>query len=283
MSRRWEDPAGLVAFAPLTPLDRLRIGLRLVPLVPLVFGGLFLLLMLRLVERPLWGAHRPLTPHITQFVCRNALRLLGLRLLTAGQPMSHPGAMVANHSSWLDIFVLNAAARIYFVSKAEVAGWAGIGWLARATGTIFIERNRQQARAHKDLLAERMGQGHRLVFFPEGTSTNGRVVAPFRSTLFQAFLDRPETALWVQPVSLAYHAPAGTDRRFYGWWGAMGFGAHFWQVLAQRRPGQVMVTYHDPIAVADMPDRKALARTTQGIIETEVGRSLTLSPEAPRS
>ncbi|WP_367998774.1 lysophospholipid acyltransferase family protein, partial [Photobacterium sanguinicancri] len=54
--------------------------------------------------------------------------------------MKQHGAVVANHSSWLDIFALNARKRIYFVSKAEVAKWPGIGWLARATGTVFINR-----------------------------------------------------------------------------------------------------------------------------------------------
>ncbi len=59
--------------------------------------------------------------------------------------MAVPGALVANHSSWLDIFVLNAAEPVYFVSKAEVAGWPGIGWLARATGTLFIRRDPREA------------------------------------------------------------------------------------------------------------------------------------------
>jgi lyso-ornithine lipid O-acyltransferase len=109
----------------------LRVVFRGVPLAVVVYGGLALLLLVRLVERPICGMDRPVSPWITQGVCRTAVWLLGLRLVVRGQPMRGRGAVVANHASWLDIFVLNAVDRVYFVSKAEVAGWAGIGWLAR--------------------------------------------------------------------------------------------------------------------------------------------------------
>ena len=65
--------------------------------------------------------------------------------------MTAPGAIVANHSSWLDIFALNAAQRVYFVAKSEVAGWPGIGWLARATGTVFIARKGTEAKKQQEI------------------------------------------------------------------------------------------------------------------------------------
>jgi lyso-ornithine lipid O-acyltransferase len=97
--------------------------------------------------------------------------------------MQHKGALVANHASWLDIFTLNACDRIYFVSKSEVAGWPGIGWLARATGTVFINRQGREAQMQKLLFEARLRAGHRLLFFPEGTSTDGQRVLDFKSTL----------------------------------------------------------------------------------------------------
>ena len=100
----------------------------------IVFGGLAILLLTRLVERPLHGLHRPWTPRITVFVCRAAFLVLGLPIRHQGAPMTSPGIIVANHSTWLDIFALNSGGAVYFVSKAEVARWPGIGWLARATG-----------------------------------------------------------------------------------------------------------------------------------------------------
>lgn len=246
--------------ASITVLGWIRVLLRVALLVPLVFGGLLLLLLVRLLERPIWGVQRPLTPHITRFVCRNALRVMGLRLQVTGRPIRHRGAVVANHSSWIDVFVLNASKRIYFVSKSEVSGWAGIGWLARATGTVFIERNRSKAREHTGMLETRLLAGHKLLFFPEGTSTDGLQVLPFKTTLFQAFLsDKLREQIWVQPVAVAYHAPQGADPRFYGWWGGMTFGPHLVDTLAQARQGTACVAYLSPLRVADFTNRKDLA------------------------
>ena len=248
--------------------------LRGVPLVLLVFGGLGVLLLVRLIELPLWGSHRPWTPRITQFVCRVALRLLGLRLTVEGQAMAEHGALVANHSSWLDIFVLNACDRVYFVSKAEVAGWAGIGWLARATGTVFIERRRSEARRQREVLQERLGIGHKLLFFPEGTSTDGLRVLPFKSTLFEALFAANIGDLHVQPVTVTYRAPAGQDPRFYGWWGEMDFVPHLIWLLATPKSGEVRVRFHGPLAIDQGSNRKDMAAVTGRIVADDfaVGR-----------
>lgn len=201
-----------------------RVGLRGAVLATLVFGCLALLLLVRLFERPLCGVKRPVTPYITMFVCRNAFRILGMGFSTTGSQMREPGIVVANHSSWLDIFALNAKKRIYFVSKSEVAGWPGIGRLARATGTVFIERNRAKASEQKVLFAERLKAGHKLLFFPEGTSTDGRRVLPFKTTLFASlFEDDLRNLLYVQPVSVVFHAPKAESRVLrlvgrYGFW-----------------------------------------------------------------
>lgn len=238
----------------------LRVVLRGFLLAGLVFGSLVLLLLVRLIERPLCGVKRPVTPFITQFVCRNAFRILGMGYAIRGSLMSQPGAVVANHASWLDIFALNARKRVYFVSKSEVANWPAIGWLARATGTVFIERNPARAREQTMVFQERLLVGHKLLFFPEGTSTDGLRVLPFKSTLFAAFFaDNLHDRMWIQPVTVIYHAPRGESDRFYGWWGDMEFGEHLLKTLAARRQGSVELIYHTPLRVADMPDRKALA------------------------
>jgi 1-acyl-sn-glycerol-3-phosphate acyltransferase len=245
-------------------MDWLRILWRGGAMGAITYGGLLLLLLLRLPERRLHGPRRPWTPHITRFVCRTALRLMGLRLTRRGTPMPGDGAIVANHGSWLDIFVLNACDLVYFVAKAEVHGWAGIGWLARATGTMFISRRGTEAMAQQALLAGRLHAGHRLLFFPEGTSTDAQRILPFKSTLFAAFLaDGLRDRLQVQPVTVLYRAPAGEDARFYGWWGDMDFAGHLLRMLAAPRHGSVEVTFHMPLCVADFADRKALAAAAE--------------------
>lgn len=234
--------------------------LRGLPLAILVFGGLLVLLAIRLIELPFFGVHRPVTPFISQFVCRNALRILGIGFHCSGALMKEHGAVVANHTSWLDIFALNARKRVYFVSKAEVASWPGIGWLARATGTVFIERDRKKAREQTAIFEERLKAGHKLLFFPEGTSTDGLRVLPFKTTLFAAFFSEElRDFMHVQPVSVVYHAPKGQPDRFYGWWGDMDFAPHLLKTLGARRQGSVELIYHSPARVRDFANRKELA------------------------
>ncbi|WP_299558956.1 1-acyl-sn-glycerol-3-phosphate acyltransferase [uncultured Sulfitobacter sp.] len=240
------------------------VPMRALALSILVFGCLVLLLLIRAVERPVYGMARPITPHITRFVCRNALRILGLRLRQTGSPMTHNGAIVANHSSWLDIFTLNARQSFYFVSKSEVARWPGIGWLARATGTVFIERNPARARAQTLLFQERLMAGHRLLFFPEGTSTDGMQVLPFKTTLFEAFFaPQIKDDIWIQPVAVVYHPPARQDRRFYGWWGDMDFASHLLTTLMPVRQGSVETIFCAPVRVSGTAHRKDLAATCE--------------------
>lgn len=231
------------------------------------YGGLALLLLLRLIERPLCGQARPVTPFITQGVCKAAFAILGLPLTVTGTPMQQKGAVVANHASWLDIFTLNAVQRIYFVSKAEVAGWPAIGWLARATGTVFIARKGTEAKRQQEVFEDRLRAGHKLCFFPEGTSTDAVRVLPFKSSLFQAFythgLDR---VMFIQPVTVVYHAPPGQDARYYGWWGDMAFGPHLLMTLAARRQGRVEVIFHPEVPVDAFPNRKDLAAHCERVI-----------------
>ncbi len=225
------------------------------------FGGLVVLLLARMIEKPVYGMERPFTPKITQSVCRFAFWVLGMRLEVVGTPMQGEGAAVANHTSWLDIFALNAFDDIYFVAKSEVASWPMIGWLARATGTQFIERDRRQALSHTHMFQTRLRHGHRLLFFPEGTSTDGRRVLPFKSTLFQSFI-MPDMRddISIQAVTLVFHAPVGQDPRFYGWWGDSDLSTHLLKALATKHHGSVQVVYHPPVAANAFPDRKAMAR-----------------------
>ncbi|WP_425074590.1 lysophospholipid acyltransferase family protein [Sagittula sp. S175] len=260
MSPTWDDGAAPPQHPSFTLADKLRIVARGVPVLLVLGFGLVLLGLTRLIEAPLFGPERPVSAGIVKGVCRIVLRLMGLRVRITGPRMTGPGAIVANHSSWLDIFVLNACRTVFFVSKAEVAGWPGIGLLARATGTVFISRDRREAGAQTAVFRERLSHGHRLMFFPEGTSTDGLRVLPFKSTLFAAFFDETLVhEIQLQAMSVIYHAPEGTDARFYGWWGDMDFAPSMLRVLAQPRHGLVDLICHAPVRVDDFANRKSLA------------------------
>ncbi len=254
---------------PIGAMGWLRIAAKGGLLALVTFGCFAVFLLVRLVEAPLHRPARPWTPAITQFVCRSALAIIGLRYRRVGTPMHDLGAVVANHSSWLDIFSLNAGQRIYFVSKAEVSDWPAIGWLARATGTVFITRKGAEAKRQQEVFEDRLRAGHQLLFFPEGTSTDAVRVLPFKSTLFQAFYTHGlERVMHIQPVTVIYHAPPGEDPRFYGWWGDMGFAPHLLEILAAPRQGAVEVIYHAPVPVDGFPGRKELSQYCERVIRT---------------
>ncbi|AJE47030.1 lysophospholipid acyltransferase family protein [Celeribacter indicus] len=262
----WESPI------PPAPPRAVRFGTwravrRGLPVVLMILLCLLAMLATRAVEALLVGRRRPWSPVFPRVVSRNALRLMGIGLTVTGRPMRQHGAVVANHSTWLDIFVLNAVERVFFVSKAEVAGWPGIGPLARATGTVFITRDPREAGKQKALFEERLHLGHKLLFFPEGTSSDSLRVLPFKPTLFAAFF-APELReeVWVQPVTVRYVAPAGEDPRFYGWWGDMAFGPSLMQVLRAAPQGRVEVIFHDPIAVKDVAGRKEMAARCEAAV-----------------
>lgn len=268
MSFTWSPEAAGPEFR-ITPAGWLRAALRGVAIFSVLFLGVVVKLFIRLVERPLHGEARPWSPHATQIVSRAMMRVLGMRHEVEGAAMAMRGAVVANHSSWFDIFTLNAAKRVYFVSKAEVAGWPGIGFLAKITGTVFIARDPKQARAQQDVFENRLLAGHKLLFFPEGTSTDGLRVLPFKSTLFQAFFnERLRSEMHIQPVTVIYSAPEGQDPRFYGWWGDMAFGPHMLRLLAVRRNGGVKLVFHAPLKVSDFRSRKDLAKAAEDAVRS---------------
>ena len=253
----------------ITPLGWFRAALKALVLAIVVLGGLGVHLLVRLIEARVHGARRPWTAPIVVWVSRASLVIIGLPLRREGVPMTSGGALVANHSSWLDIFALSCCDRFYFVAKSEVAGWAVIGWLARATGTVFIRRDRRDAANQQRQLGERIALGHRLLFFPEGTSTDGQRVLPFKSPLFEPFLAATtETALSVQPVTVVYDPPAGADPKFYGWWGEMDFAPHLIKILAARRQGRVTVVFHPEIALEPGLSRKDIAARAEALIRS---------------
>lgn len=265
----WYSDAPYTPPPPQGALAWLRVLRRGIPVVLVTTTGLALLLLIRLIERPIWDLRRPITPWITVVVCRMNLWLMGgLKLTMVGRPEA-PN-LVANHAGWLDIFALNACCPLYFVAKSEVAGWPGIGLLAQATGTMFIERRRDRAAQQIQSLTARIEAGHRLLMFPEGTSTDSRRVLPFKSSLFGAF-----KGAGVQPVSVAYHAPAGADPRAYGWWGDMDLLPHVLSLLALPKQGQVVVKFHP---VLTQTDRKELAAKAESVIALALGQQGRIAP-----
>lgn len=138
---------------------------------------------------------------------RQLLDILAVRLDAGLHGMARGSLVVANHISWLDIFVLNAARPMAFVAKSEVRAWPLAGWLAANADTVFLQRGRRTHAAEiNGRIAAMLSSGKNVAVFPEGTTTDGFRVQPFHGALLQPAIDggRP-----VQPVALAYFDAAG--------------------------------------------------------------------------
>ncbi len=192
--------------------------------------------------------------------------LIGLqvRVIGAGVAAGNGRRVIyaANHCSWLDIPVLGGRLHACFVSKDEVARWPGVSLVARLGRTVFVSRTRGATGRERDDMRGRLARGDDLLLFPEGTSSDGGRVLPFRSAFFSVAegLDPP----LVQPVSVVYDRLAGlptrrSNRAVFAWYGDMSLGSHFWR-LAQWRGMRVTVLVHPPLDPLDFPNRKALAQ-----------------------
>ena len=139
---------------------------------------------------------------------KELLAILNVTLvLKGGQPAV--GLVVANHVSWLDIYVAHALEPVTFIAKADIAKWPVVGALVTASRTLYIERGSRQAiRGVVQAVHARFDAGERVMFFPEGTTNDGIHILPFHGNLIQAALDAPCP---VTPVGIRYlDAVSGT-------------------------------------------------------------------------
>lgn len=195
-------------------------------------------------------------------------RLFGIGLRVIGTPArgipdgSRPVVFLSTHSSWLDIPLLGSVLYACFVSKDEIADWPLISTVARLGRTVFVSRSRSRTREERDAMQSRLAEGDNLILFPEGTTSDGARVLPFR-TAFLSIALGPEPPL-VQPVSLVYDRlaalPVGrAAREIFAYHGDTSIGTHFGR-LAQWRGLHATMLLHQPLDPRAFPDRKALAQ-----------------------
>jgi len=195
---------------------------------------------------------------------RRTIGGLGVRLQVEGAAVAPGALLVANHVSWLDILAIASHAPAVFVAKEEVRGWPVIGWLATRAGTLFLRRTSGRSLLRvKNGIAARLLAGRTVAIFPEGTTTDGSGVLPFRSGLLQAALDsgRP-----VQPVAIAYRGEDGGRSAAAAFTGAMNLWQSIGEILRSPR-----ITLHLTVAAPLAPagrTRKELAGAAQRAITT---------------
>lgn len=199
---------------------------------------------------------------------RQVSRLLGMQIRVVGVPAQPPPGravvFAANHSSWLDIPVLGGALRGRFVAKSEIDGWPVINTIARLGRTVFVSRGRNTLGEERGAMAALLAAGDNLILFPEGTSSDGTRVLPFRSTFFSIAEGAQPRPPIVQPVSVVYDQlawlPVGrASRPVFAWYGGMELAPHYWQ-LAQRTGLRATVVLHEPIDPAPTASKPGLSR-----------------------
>src|SRR5262249_575745 len=164
----------------------------------LMLRVIFVVAAFALVTLPLmplqWAAvalKRPLRRRIPVFYHRFVCRLLGIRVRCTGAPVdTRPLLIVANHASWLDIWIIRSGAPVVFVAKSEIARWPFFGLLAKLQRSVFVERDRRhKTGAVNAEIAERLAEGDPVLLFGEGTAGDGNRVLPFRTALIGAARD----------------------------------------------------------------------------------------------
>lgn len=219
----------------------------------------------------------PGAERLPMYFHRGVKRLFNLKCIHEGTlRTTRPTLYVANHVSYLDVFVLGSVLPGSFIAKSEVSGWPVFGKLARLQNTLFFERNSRRAVDQIDTMKEELGRPGNLIFFPEGTSTEGTHVEPFRSTLFKSAEGEPP--VWIQPVSVAYCDYAGepmsqAERDYYAWYLPMTFLDHFLNGLGLRQ-ATVRVILHEPVMLTQFDSRKACAQYCESAVRRGIEAAL---------
>jgi lyso-ornithine lipid O-acyltransferase len=191
-------------------------------------------------------------PRFHAAVCR----LFGIKVVVVGKPIDDCGSLlIANHTSYLDVFILGSTAPMSFVARHDAAQWPFVGTMVRLQESVLVERRRRgKVGQQRDGIRARMAMGDRIAFFPEGTTSDNNRILPFKSSLLGAAMaDGDGVADFpIQPATISYVAMHGmpmnrSDRYSYAWVGDFSLFPHVWNML-KAGPLDVVVEFHPPLS-----------------------------------
>jgi 1-acyl-sn-glycerol-3-phosphate acyltransferase len=187
------------------------------------------------IRRPRWGAEGAVWIHGW---CRRIVGVLGFRCEVEGW-VPRGGAVVSNHLSYLDILLYSSVQPFVMVAKTEVRGWPLLGWLTARAVTVYVQRGGGPVTypAVNAAMAAAYRSGLPVLFFPEGTTTDGAGVLPFRRGLFHSVLNN---GVSLRTAAVCYSLENDAVNRGASvaedvcWWGEMGFASHLFRILGLR-------------------------------------------------
>ncbi|MFM9829304.1 MAG: lysophospholipid acyltransferase family protein [Sphingomonas sp.] len=231
--------------------------------------GLMIAMLAAIPPHYLWRLLRQSSPWPRLFLGW-AARICGARRKTIGVPLRRDVFFVANHVSWLDIPVIAGANGTAFIAKHELAKAPIVGWLAKVNRTVFVQRaDRMGVAAQINELREALAQTWAITIFPEGTTTDGLSLLPFKPSLL-AVLDPPPPGIMVQPVVLNY----GAVTEEIAWVGVEQGQDNALRVLKRKGSFPVEVHFLEPFNPRDYPGRKAINAEARRRIEEALARTL---------
>lgn len=194
---------------------------------------------------------------------RYAARVCGAKVKVQGTHLKRDVFFVANHISWIDILALAGASGTAFVAKAELADAPVVGWLASLNRTVFVKREHRMGVAEQiNALKEALVDNWSVTVFPEGTTTDGQSLLPFKTSMLSV-LEPPPPGVLVQPVILDY----GPVAEWIGWIGEEGGLNNAKRVLSRKGSFPVRLHYLEPFSPADFKGRKAISMESRRRIE----------------
>ncbi|MBX3581734.1 MAG: 1-acyl-sn-glycerol-3-phosphate acyltransferase [Rhizobiaceae bacterium] len=212
------------------------------------------------------------------------VRALGFRVYQKGRlTEKRPLIIAANHVSWTDIPVISSRCEVSFIAKSEMARWPLIGFLARLQRTIFVERERRRASGEQaGEIARRLAEDAAIVLFAEGTTGDGNMVLPFKSTLFgaatKAITEGAVSKVYIQPLAIAYTRvqglPMGRQHRHIASWIGDAELAHHAAALLKEGAVDVELHFGEPIEFSAGDDRKAVTRRAESEVRAMLVEAL---------
>lgn len=225
-------------------------------------GGLILALLVLVPLHYLWRLLRLGSPWPRIFLGR-AARLAGARVTRAGVPLKRDVFYISNHLSWIDILAIAGQSGTAFVAKEEIRSAPVVGWLSTLNRTVFVKReNRMGVAEQINQLRDALTDNWSITVFPEGTTTDGRSLLPFKTPMLRV-LEPPPPGVMVQPVLLDY----GRTGEEIAWIGDETGINNALRVLARAGSFRMRVEFLEPFDPRDFPGRKAIATESRRRIE----------------
>jgi 1-acyl-sn-glycerol-3-phosphate acyltransferase len=250
---------------PINLAGKIRLAVRL--------AGLLIALIALVPVHYIWRIFAYGSP-IPKLFLHIAARIAGARVKRIGTPIRRDVFYISNHVSWVDILAIAGATGTAFVAKAELGEAPLVGWLCRLNRTLFVKReDRLGVAGQIDALREALADNWSITVFPEGTTTDGHSLLPFKSAMLKV-LEPPPEGVMVQPVFLDY----GDVAEWIGWIGDEGGLNNFMRVLARRGSFELRMHFLPPFSPADHPGRKAIAARAREEIEAALRQSLGREP-----